>query len=153
MQGFLYKSGQIVLETMRRLLNPAFESTANPLRHLGSLTCFFLWIVLVSGIWVFIFFRTSLTGAYESVEYLTHEQWYLGGVMRSLHRYASDGAIITLALHIIKEFFYDRYRSKRWFTWITGVPLVWLLIPLGVTGYWLVWDGLAQYVALSSAEL
>jgi len=138
---------------MRRLLNPAFESTANPLRHLGSLTCFFLWIVLVSGIWVFIFFRTSLTGAYESVEYLTHEQWYLGGVMRSLHRYASDGAIITLALHIIKEFFYDRYRSKRWFTWITGVPLVWLLIPLGVTGYWLVWDGLAQYVALSSAEL
>jgi ferredoxin/coenzyme F420-reducing hydrogenase delta subunit len=109
--------------------------------------------VLVSGIWLFIFFKTSVAGAYESVEYLTHEQWYLGGVMRSLHRYASDAAIITLALHMIKEFLYDRHRGMRWFSWVTGVPLLWLVIPLGITGYWLVWDQLAWYVALTSAEL
>jgi ferredoxin/coenzyme F420-reducing hydrogenase delta subunit len=36
---------------------------------------------------------------------------------------------------------------------MTGVPLVWLVIPLGITGYWLVWDQLAWYVALTSAEL
>ncbi|NNF61269.1 MAG: hydrogenase iron-sulfur subunit [Gammaproteobacteria bacterium] len=153
MRSLLHRSGQAVFEALRRLLQPGFDAPLNPLRHLGALTIFFLWIVLVSGIWIFIFFRTSIDGAYQSVEYLTHEQWYLGGVMRSLHRYASDAAIVTLVLHILKEFFYDRYRSKRWFSWLTGVPLVWLLIPLGITGYWLVWDGLAQYVALSSAEL
>lgn len=125
----------------------------NPLRHLGSLTIFFFWIVLISGIWLFIFFHTSVNGAYESVEYLTHEQWYLGGVMRSLHRYASDAAIVTLVLHILKEFFFDRYRNARWFSWMTGVPLLWMVIPLGITGYWLVWDQLALYVALISSEL
>jgi quinol-cytochrome oxidoreductase complex cytochrome b subunit/coenzyme F420-reducing hydrogenase delta subunit len=135
------------------MLDPAFGPGMNPLRHLGSLTIFFFWIVLVSGIWLFAFFHTSVTGAYESVEYLTHDQWYLGGVMRSLHRYASDAAIITLALHITKEFSFDRHRYKRWFSWVTGVPLLWLVIPLGITGYWLVWDQLAQYVALASAEL
>jgi quinol-cytochrome oxidoreductase complex cytochrome b subunit/coenzyme F420-reducing hydrogenase delta subunit len=125
----------------------------NPLRHLGSLTIFFFWIVLVTGIWLFIFFRTSVDGAYESVEYLTHNQWYIGGVMRSLHRYASDAAVVTLVLHIAREFALDRYRGKRWFSWITGVPLLWMVIPLGITGYWLVWDELAQYIALASAEL
>jgi len=73
--------------------------------------------------------------------------------MRSLHRYASDAAIITLALHMLKEFVYDRYRGMRWFSWITGVPLIWLVVPLGITGYWLVWDQLGWYVALTSAEL
>jgi len=38
-------------------------------------------------------------------------------------------------------------------SWVTGVPLLWLTIPLGITGYWLVWDQLAWYVALTSAEL
>jgi quinol-cytochrome oxidoreductase complex cytochrome b subunit/coenzyme F420-reducing hydrogenase delta subunit len=149
----LQTAGKFFFEPFRRLLDRGFGQQLNPLSHLGALTIYFFWIVTVSGIWLFIFFKTSVMGAYESVEYLTHDQWYLGGVMRSLHRYASDAAIITLALHIIKEFVYDRHRGMRWFSWVTGVPLLWLVIPLGITGYWLVWDQLAWYVALTSAEL
>jgi ferredoxin/coenzyme F420-reducing hydrogenase delta subunit len=145
---------RLPLRVLRRVLDTGFVPVSlNPLRHLGALTIFFCWIVLVSGLWLFIFFRTSVDGAYESLEYLTHKQWYLGGVMRSLHRYASDGAIITLVLHIVREFAFDRYRGNRWFSWVTGIPLLWLIIPLGITGYWLVWDELAQYVALASAEM
>jgi ferredoxin/coenzyme F420-reducing hydrogenase delta subunit len=147
------RAGQALIEPLRAVLDRGFGYALNPLNHLGALTIYFFWIVLVSGIWLFIFFKTSVTGAYESVEYLTHEQWYLGGVMRSLHRYASDAAIITLALHMVREFVYDRHRGNRWFSWVTGVPLLWLTIPLGITGYWLVWDQLAWYVALTSAEL
>jgi len=149
----IQKIGQLVLELPQRFLDLAFGNSFNPLHHLGALIIFFLWIVLVSGIWITIFFHTSVVGAFESVEYLSLEQWYLGGVMRSLHRYASDAAIVTLVLHIFKEFSFDRYRGPRWFSWVTGVPLLWLLIPLGITGYWLVWDQLALYVALVSSEM
>ena len=138
--GLLLKTIQSIarlpLRILRRLLDLGFVPISlNPLRHLGSLTIYFCWIVLVSGIWLFIFFRTSVDGAYQSVEYLTHNQWYLGGVMRSLHRYASDAAIITLVLHISREFAFDRYRGKRWFSWVTGMPLLWLILPLGITGH------------------
>jgi quinol-cytochrome oxidoreductase complex cytochrome b subunit/coenzyme F420-reducing hydrogenase delta subunit/ferredoxin len=153
MLGLLQKVGSAGFTLLRRALATAFDAPVNPLRHLGALTIFFFWIVLVSGIWLFAFFHTSVAGAYASIEYLTEDQWYLGGVMRSLHRYASDAAIITLLLHILKEFSLDRYRSARWFSWFTGVPLLWLVFPLGITGYWLVWDDLAHYVALTSAEL
>ena len=147
------KFGRLFFEWPQRWLDRAFGNSLNPLRHLGSMTIFFLWIVLVSGIWITIFFHTSVNGAYESVEYLSNDQWYLGGVMRSLHRYASDAAIVTLVLHVLKEFVFDRYRSARWFSWMTGVPLLWMIIPLGITGYWLVWDQLALYVALISSEM
>jgi ferredoxin len=36
---------------------------------------------------------------------------------------------------------------------VTGVPNLWVIITLGITGYWLVWDELAQYVAIGSARL
>ncbi|HLF31408.1 MAG TPA: cytochrome b N-terminal domain-containing protein, partial [Xanthomonadales bacterium] len=153
MLELLQNAGRSGFGWLDRALRAAFGSRLNPLHQLGALTIFFFWIVLVSGIWLFIFFHTSVEGAYESVEYLTHEQWYVGGVMRSLHRYASDAAIVTLVLHIIREWFFDHHRGKRWFSWITGIPLLWIIIPLGITGYWLVWDKLAQYVALTSAEL
>jgi len=149
----LQKAGRSGFSLLRRLLAGGFEYHSNPLKHLGALTIFFCWIVLISGIWLLIFFRTSVSGAFESVEYLTREQWYLGGIMRSLHRYASDAAIVTILLHLINEFIYDKYRLKRWFSWVTGMPLVWLVFALGITGYWLVWDELAQYVAITSAEL
>ena len=147
------KAGRWLFNRCEGLLGRGFGASLNPMLRLGALTIFFCWIVLVSGIWLLIFFHTSVNGAYESVEYLTHDQWYLGGVMRSLHRYASDAAIVTLTLHIVKEFSFDRYRGKRWFSWITGIPLLWIILPLGITGYWLVWDKLAQYVALTSAEM
>ena len=119
---------------------------------LGGLGFFYFWIVAVSGLYIYIFFDTGLTEAYASVEQLTHRQWYLGGVMRSLHRYASDALVIMMVLHMIREFAFDHYRGPRFFSWITGVPMTWLVIAAGVTGYWLVWDQLAQYVAIGSAE-
>ncbi len=142
-----------LLSGMDALLVRAFGSWQNPMQYLGALTIFFFWIVLVSGIWLFIFFHTSVTGAYESVEYMTHQQWYIGGVMRSLHRYASDAAIVTLLIHILREFLHGRHSGKHWFSWVSGIPLIWIIIPLGISGYWLVWDQLALYVAITSAEL
>ena len=33
--------------------------------------------------------------------------------MRSLHRYSSDAMVITMALHLLREFAQDRYRGPR----------------------------------------
>ncbi|MDH5394744.1 MAG: cytochrome b N-terminal domain-containing protein, partial [Gammaproteobacteria bacterium] len=138
---------------MEAWFNVAFGSELNPLYNIGRLAFFFFWIVLISGLYIFIFFDTSLTGAYASVEYMTHEQWYVGGVMRSLHRYASDAAVITILLHMFREFALGRFNGFRWFSWVTGVPTLWIVITLGITGYWLVWDELGLYVASLSAQL
>lgn len=131
-----------------RIFTPAW----NPFHHFGALGFFYLWIVTVSGLYVYIFFDTSTSDAYESVQYITHENWYVGGIMRSLHRYASDGMVLMMVVHIIREFAFDRFRGARWFTWVTGVPILWLVMAAGISGYWLVWDELAQYVAIRSME-
>jgi ferredoxin/coenzyme F420-reducing hydrogenase delta subunit len=145
----LRRSLQPAEEILDRFFGPAW----NPLFNLGALGFFYYWIVAVSGIYIYIFFDTGTTEAFDSVKSLTYDQWYLGGVMRSLHRYASDGLVLMMGVHILREFSLGRYRGRRWFTWFTGVPILWLVIVSGITGYWLVWDKLAQYVAIATSEL
>lgn len=139
-------------DAAERLLSRIFPPHWNPLLNLGALGFFFFWIVTASGIYVYIFFDTGVTEAFSSVEYMTHQQWYAAGVMRSLHRYASDGLVVVMLLHMLREFGRDRMRGARWFSWITGLPAMMMIYVAGISGYWLVWDKLAQYVAIVSTE-
>ena len=148
-RGVLLRGFELIERPFDRLFGPAL----NPLAQLGALGFFFFWIVTVSGIYLFIFFNTGIERAYESVENLTNAYWFHAGVMRSLHRYASDLMVVMVMVHLLREFAYDHYRGKRWFSWLIGLPIIWLLYTSGITGYWLVWDKLAYYVALTSSEL
>ncbi len=130
----------------------AFGQRNNPFVSLGALGWYFYWIVAASGVYLYIFFDTGITDAYASVEYITHDQWYAAGIMRSLHRYASDALVIVVVLHIFREFAFDRLRGRRFFAWLTGVPLLAFIYICGISGYWLVWDQLAQYIAVATTE-
>ena len=140
------------LRRVEALFNLAFTDAWNPWYQLGALAMFCYWIIAVSGVYLFIFFDTSIVGAWESVEAITREQWYLGGVMRSLHRYASDAMVLLVTLHLSREWVLGRFRGARWFSWFSGIPLLWLLFAAGIGGYWLVWDRLAQYIAVMTSE-
>ena len=133
-------------------LNGIFGPELNPFYYLGAITYLMFWIIVVSGFYIYAFYDTGVEDAFSSVERLTHEQWYLGGIMRSLHRYASDGMVLVGVLHMLRNFAFDRYRNFRWFSWFTGVALLWLVYIAGINGYWLVWDRLAQFLAVASAE-
>ncbi len=134
------------------LFDYAFGPHNNPLKWLGAFGWFFFWIAAGSGVYLYIFFDTGITNAFASVEYMTNEQWYAAGIMRSLHRYASDALVVVLALHMFREFAQDRLRGKRFFAWLTGVPLIGFVYICGISGYWLVWDKLAQFIAVATSE-
>lgn len=134
------------------MLNRIFGNDLNPFYHLGALGFFFFWVIFVSGAYLYIFYETGTEVSYPSVEYLTNDQWYLGGVMRSLHRYASDALVLVMVLHMLREFILGRYRGARWYAWITGVVLIWLIYAAGINGYMMPWDRLAQYATVATME-
>jgi quinol-cytochrome oxidoreductase complex cytochrome b subunit/coenzyme F420-reducing hydrogenase delta subunit len=141
-----------LFERVEALFDRIFGPRWNPFACLGALGWFYFWIVCASGLYLFIFYDTGIHEAYRSVEYISREQWYLAGVMRSLHRYASDAMVVMVVIHMLREFAFDRYRGARWYSWLTGIPMLWLLFAAGITGYWMVWDRLAQYVAIATTE-
>jgi CDP-4-dehydro-6-deoxyglucose reductase len=144
--------GQSIFLWLDRRFNAVFGDQLNPFYYLGAISYFLLWLVIGTGLYLYAFFETGVAGAYDSVQALTHGQWWLGGVLRSVHRYASDGLVLTMLLHLVRHFTFDRYRGFRWFSWVSGVMLLWLVFASGINGYMLPWDRLAQYVVTRTTE-
>jgi ferredoxin len=119
------------------------------MRHLGALGFLLFWMLAASGIYLYLRFDTSASGAYASIGEL---EWWFGGVLRSVHRYAADAFVLVMILHLAREMWLGRFRGWRAFTWISGIPLVWLLYASGVIGYWLVWDTRSQFSFLATME-
>jgi ferredoxin len=117
--------------------------------HLGAFGYLLFWTLAASGIYLYIRFDTSVGGAYASIGEL---EWWFGGVLRSMHRYAADAFVLVTVAHVVKELWHGRFRGFRAFSWISGVPLVWLLYASGIVGYWLVWDARAQFSFLATLE-
>lgn len=114
------------------------------LRQLGALAFLLFWIVAATGIYLYVFLDTSAAGAWRSVNDI--------GVMRSLHRYASDALVVVTFAHLLREYLAGHARGFRWFSWLSGVPLIVLLYASGIGGYWLAWDQLALFSATATAE-
>ena len=140
------------MQRVEALFDRAFGPKANPCRQLGALAFLLFWMVAASGIYVYAAFDTSVTGAYASVDRLTRNQWPLGAIARSVHRYASDAMLLVVLLHLAREWISGHVRGFRWFSWLTGVPLLWFVYASGIGGYWLVWDRLAQFSLIATAE-
>jgi NAD(P)H-flavin reductase len=152
MINLIHRLGRSVFLRLENFFNGVFGPALNPFYYLGAIAYLMFWIIVVSGFYIYIFYDTGIEDSYASVERLTHEQWYLGGIMRSLHRYASDAMVLVAALHMLRNFFFDRYRNFRWFSWYTGIVAIWLVYMAGINGYWLVWDKLAQFTAVATVE-
>ncbi len=140
-------------QALEQALDGLAGSAGNPLRHLGALGCLlFAWLV-GSGVFLFAVLDTSATGAWHSIESLSRSAWGLGGVPRSVHRYAADAFVWVVFAHLLREAAFGHYAGFRRFPWLTGVPLPLLAFVCAIGGFWLHWDQLGQYSAMATAEL
>jgi coenzyme F420-reducing hydrogenase delta subunit/ferredoxin len=151
----LPRAGGAAVAALRWLdhrFDAAFGSVHNPLRQLGALGFLFLWLLVVSGVYLYTVIDTSASGAYPSIDRLARDAWGLGGVLRSVHRYAADGFVVVMLLHLAREWLAGHSHGFRAFSWWTGVPLTAFAFVCAVGGFWLNWDQLGQYSAVASAE-
>lgn len=144
-RGLLFRLQRLTL-WVERALNALFSQKYNPLYYHGALPNFFLWVLFITGLLLFAYYRPTLENAYTSMQYMT-ETIPSGALFRAMHRYAADGMMIFVLLHVLRVWFTDRYREYRILPWITGIILLIVLFLAGLTGYMLIWD--SESVALS----
>ena len=129
-----------------------FGARASPMRQLGGLAWWLFLIVSATGLYLYAAYDTSARGAHASVERIASDAWPLSALARSLHRYASDGLALVVALHLAREWARGRYAHAHRFAWLTGTALLVFVYASGISGFWLVWDRLAQFSLTATAE-
>ena len=131
-------------------LNRLYGWQGNPLYQSGTLVVLALVLMLVTGLYLLLFYRIGAPA--ESVGRITEQAWG-GRWIRSLHRYAADLAVVAAAVHALRMYAQGRSWGPRALAWVSGLFLVFLLYVCGWTGYVMVWDAQGHLLAAEGARL
>jgi ferredoxin/coenzyme F420-reducing hydrogenase delta subunit len=142
--------GYRVLARADAWLNRVFTSRHNPLYHSGAITVGLLAVLLVTGLYLLLFYR--LGAPHESVARLDGQVW-TGRWIRGLHRLASDAAVVAALVHAVRMYVQGRTWGPRALAWLSGLVLLGVIFISGWTGYVLVWDAHGQLLAVEGARL
>lgn len=122
----------------------------NPLYQTGTIAVACCLVLLVTGLWLLLFYRIGAPWA--SVARITDDPW-LGNWVRGLHRVATDVALLAVVVHLYRMFAQRRSWGPRTLAWLSGIFLLSLLLICGWTGYVMVWDVFGEALARDGARM
>ena len=142
--------GRRPLAAADALVNRLYGSRLNPLYQSGTIAVMLLLVLIVTGLWLVLFYRIGTP--WDSVARITSDPW-TGNWVRTVHRYASDAAVVATLAHAIRIFVQRRTWGPRALAWVSGLVLLGLVLLCGVTGFVLVWDGFGRAMAVEAARI
>lgn len=135
--------GQI-LWPWERLISWLFGANYNPTYQSGVLAVFLLAVVVITGTPLLLFYRVG--APYLSMQAIQAQPLLCW--LRTLHRYASDAAVLAVVFHLLRMLQGGRTAGPRTRAWISGIALTALMVAIGVIGLVMVWDEQAQRLAV-----
>lgn len=139
-----------IVARMDAVFDRVYSSAYNPLYRTGTLASLLLTVALVTGVYLLLVYE--IARPWESVAAIQADA-YFGRWIRALHRYASDAAVVAVALHVVRLFAQGKTWGPRTLAWITGVLLTGMMFVSAITGFVLVWDGFGQKLAVAGARM
>ena len=148
----IWRAGDAWAQRFENLISRAVPAAMNPFLQTGAIANLCLLVACISGAVLLIWYVPSVHQAHASLEAMQASPW-TAQLIRSLHRYSSDGAMLFVLVHALRLFVARRFTGARWLPWVTGLVALAMMWVVGWLGYWLVWDQAAQQVALGSARV
>ena len=119
---------------------------------LGSLCALLFGLMVVTGIFLAMYYNPSPDKAYQSIDYIMNNV-PMGSILRGLHHWGGGAMVLIVFMHLLSSFFSGSYKSPRELTWFSGVCLFVVTLGLGFTGYLLPWDMKAFWATVVGSNI
>lgn len=133
-----------------RVMNRIYGSRYNPLYQSGTIASFLLAVLLITGLYLLLFYRIG--DPHASVVRINEQVWG-GRWIRALHRYASAAMLVAVGVHALRMLLQRRSWGPRALAWLSGLALVGVMLIAGWTGYVMIWDEHGHVLAVQGARL
>ena len=107
---------------------------------------------VVTGVFLAMFYRPSVSEAYASVRHITDDV-FLGELVRGMHKWGAGVMVICVFLHMGTNFFIGAYKYPREINWVIGVVLLVLTLTMAFTGILLPLDQRAYWATTIGVEV
>lgn len=122
----------------------------NPFHQMGTVAVLMLLVLIGTGLYLLLFYR--LGAPFASVARIAADPW-LGGWIRTLHRYATDLFVLAAALHALRLLAQARSWGPRTLAWVSGLFTLFVGLLCAWTGFVMAWDTFGARLAIEGARL
>ncbi|MCP4330928.1 MAG: cytochrome b [Alphaproteobacteria bacterium] len=114
--------------------------------NFGSLAGIVLVILIVSGIFLAMYYTPDSEQAFDSVERIMRDINY-GWLIRYIHMNGGTMFFIVVYIHIFRGMYYGSYKSPREVLWWLGIVILLLMMATAFMGYVLPWGQMSFWGA------
>jgi len=125
----------------------------NFLWSFGVLIILTLMILIISGIFLLMYYKPDANLAFDSVNKTIMMDVSYGWIFRHVHAVGASIIFLLLYIHMARGIYYGSFKPPREIVWITGYVLFILMSATAFTGYLLPWGQMSYWAAQTITTL
>lgn len=104
-------------------------------------------ILVVTGIFLMMYYKPDTGLAFYSVNYTIMQEVAFGWLFRHMHAVAASLIFLFIYIHMFTGIYYGSFKAGREMIWISGVLLFVTFSAAGFSGYMLPWGQMSYWAA------
>ena len=104
-------------------------------------------ILIISGIFLLMYYKPDIKLAFDSVNYTIMQEVEYGWLWRHMHGVAASAIFLVIYIHMFTGIYYGSYKKGREMIWLTGMALFGIFSAEAFSGYMLPWGQMSYWAA------
>jgi ubiquinol-cytochrome c reductase cytochrome b subunit len=146
---------RIAIETLKKVMQTEYwiPKNINFLWAMGMVLAATFGILLVSGIFLLMYYQPGVDTAFDSVNYTIMTEVGYGWLWRHVHGVGASLVFLIIYIHLFTGIYYGSYKKGRELIWLSGMLLFVLFSAEAFSGYMLPWGQMSYWAGMVITNL
>lgn len=146
---------RLAVNTLKRVLQTEYwiPKNINFLWAMGMVLAATFGILLVSGIFLLMYYKPDTNLAFDSVNYTIMSEVGYGWLWRHIHGVGASVVFLIIYIHMFVGIYYGSYKKGRELIWISGMLLFVAFSAEAFSGYMLPWGQMSYWAGMVITNL
>ncbi len=146
---------RLATETLKKVMQTEYwiPKNINFLWAMGMVLAATFGILLVSGIFLLMYYKPDAAIAFDSVNYVIMTEVGYGWLWRHIHGVGASLVFLIIYIHMFTGIYYGSYKRGRELIWLSGMLLFVVFSAEAFSGYMLPWGQMSYWAGMVITNL
>jgi len=146
---------RLAVETLKRVMQTEYwiPKDINFLWAMGMVLAATFGILVVSGIFLLMYYKPDTALAFDSVNYTIMTEVGYGWLWRHVHGIGASLVFLIIYIHMFTGIYYGSYKKGRELIWLSGMGLFVAFSAEAFSGYMLPWGQMSYWAGMVITNL
>jgi ubiquinol-cytochrome c reductase cytochrome b subunit len=146
---------RLAINTLKRVLNTEYwiPKDINFLWAMGMVLAATFGILVISGIFLLMYYKPDTNLAFDSVNYTIMSEVGYGWLWRHIHGVGASIVFLIIYIHMFTGIYYGSYKKGRELIWLSGMALFVAFSAEAFSGYMLPWGQMSYWAGMVITNL